>query len=79
VRGLGLDRHPELRSVYFRHYRRVVYLAQTQSPELEARARSCAERLELAFESHFTGLAPLEQALAITPGRPGSDDAAWPS
>jgi len=79
VRGLGLDRHPELRSNYFRHYRRVVFLAQTRSPELEARARRCAERLELAFEFHFTGLTPLEQALAITPGRPGSDDAAWPS
>ncbi len=79
VRGLGLDRHPELLSDYFGNYRRVVYLAQTRSSELDARARSCAERLELAFEAHFTGLEPLERALAIAPGRPGRDDATWPS
>jgi len=79
VRSLGLDRHPELLSDYFRNYRRVVYLAQTQSSELEARARSCAERLELAFERDFTGLAPLERALAISPGRSRPDAATWPS
>ena len=79
VRGLGLDRHPELLSDYFGNYRRVVYLAQTRSSELDARARNCAERLELAFEAHFTGLEPLERALAIATGRPGRDDATWPS
>lgn len=71
LRGLGLDRHPELLSDYFGNYRRVLYLAQTRSSTLEARARSCAERLELAFEAHFTGLEPLEQALAIAPGPTG--------
>jgi hypothetical protein len=70
VRGLGLDRHPELLPDYFGNYRRVLYLAQTQSTTLEARARKCAERLELAFEAHFTGLEPLEQALAIAPAQP---------
>jgi hypothetical protein len=67
IRGLGLDRHPELLSDYFGNYRRVLYLAQTRSSALEARARRCAERLGLAFETHFTGLGLLEQALAITP------------
>jgi hypothetical protein len=71
VRGLGLDRHPELLSDYFGNYRRVLYLAQTRSSALEARARNCAERLELAFEAHFTGLEPLERALTIAPGQPG--------
>ena len=28
IRGLGIDRHPELLPVYFGNYRRVVYLAQ---------------------------------------------------
>jgi hypothetical protein len=78
VRGLGLDRHPELLSDYFGNYRRVLYLAQTQSSELAARARSCAERLGLAFETQFTGLEPLERALAISPGRPNPNDATWP-
>ena len=79
VRGLGLDRHPELRSDYFGNYRRVVYLAPTRSPEPEARARRCAERLELGFEIHFTGLAPLERALGAIADRPEPDDATWPS
>ena len=34
-RGLGLDRHPELRDDYFGNYRRVVWLAQHRTPELE--------------------------------------------
>src|SRR5881275_758556 len=33
-RGLGLDRRPELRDDYFRHYERVVWLAQRRTPEL---------------------------------------------
>ncbi len=63
IRGLGLDRHPELRSVYFENYQRAVYLAQTDSPELIAKARRCAEQLGLEFEIHFTGLDPFKQAL----------------
>ncbi len=39
VRSLGLDRYPELRDEYFRHYRRVVWLAQRRTPELEAKAQ----------------------------------------
>lgn len=70
VRGLGLDRHPELLPDYFGNYRRVLYLAQTRSCALEAQARSCAKRLELAFETHFTGLEPLARALAIVPDQP---------
>ena len=65
VRGLGLDRHPELHSAYFGHYHRVVYLAQQRSAELEARARACAEKLGLEFELVFTGLGPFADALGI--------------
>jgi hypothetical protein len=56
VQALGLDRHPELMSQYFGNYRRVVHLGQVRSEELSAKARACAERLGLEFESHFTGL-----------------------
>jgi len=65
IHGLGLDVHPELRSVYFENYRRVVYLAQTDSPELTAKARRCAERLGLEFETCFTGLDPIQRALPV--------------
>lgn len=65
IRGLGLDRYPELHSDYFRHYRRVVYLAQTRSSELEDKARDCARKLDLEFVYRFTGLAPFEGSLAV--------------
>ena len=64
-RGLGLDRHPELLPDYFGNYRRVVYLAQTPSQELEEKARGCAKTLGLDFETVFTSLDPFDRALGI--------------
>ena len=43
IEPLGLDRHPELRDMYFGNYRRVVYLAQSEDDELDAKARAAAE------------------------------------
>ena len=40
-RELGLDRYPELRDDYFRHYTRVVWLAQRPTPATRAAARAC--------------------------------------
>jgi hypothetical protein len=78
VRGLGLDRHPELRSSYFGNYRRVVYLAQTRSEALLGQARDCAERLELEFEHRFTGLEPLGFALGMEGSGPrGPGEKTW--
>jgi hypothetical protein len=62
-RGLGLDRHPELRDDYFRHYRRVVWLAQSPTDELRARADAAAERLGLPLEVREVGDAELERQL----------------
>jgi hypothetical protein len=47
---LGLDRHPELLTDYFGNYRRVVWLAGRQTPDLERAARRAAERLGLPLE-----------------------------
>jgi hypothetical protein len=55
-KGLGLDRHPELRDDYFRHYRRVVHLAQAEDAAVAAKARTAAARLALPLETRFTGL-----------------------
>ena len=55
IKGLGLDRFPQLRDDYFQHYRRVVYLAQTDDAALETKARAAAARLGLAFEMRATG------------------------
>jgi hypothetical protein len=64
VRGLGLDRHPELLPLYFGNYRRLVYLAQTDDAALTARAEAAAERLGLAFERRMTELGELGTSLA---------------
>jgi len=65
VRGLGLDRHPELLPLYFGNYRRLVYLAQTDDPARTAAAEAAARRLGLAFERRFTGRGELDPALAM--------------
>ncbi|MEO1316897.1 MAG: DUF1638 domain-containing protein [Pseudomonadota bacterium] len=63
-RGMGLDRHPDLRDMYFGHYDRVVYLAQTDDAALTEAARAGAEKLGLAFERRFTGYGKLGDVLA---------------
>ena len=59
VRPLGLDRHPELRDMYFGNYEKLVYQAQTRDAELDAKARECADFLGLAYERHQTGYGDL--------------------
>jgi len=54
--GLGLDKHPELLPTYFGNYRRLVYLSQAESPELETAAKAHAEYLGLEYRHQHTGL-----------------------
>lgn len=61
---LGLDRHPDLRDMYFGNYTKLVYQAQTDEPALDAKAQDCATRLGLDYERRFTGYGDLETALA---------------
>jgi len=64
IGGLGLDLHPELLPQYFRNYRRVVYLAQTESRELQARAREHAAFLGLDYEYRYCADQPLTARLS---------------
>jgi hypothetical protein len=64
IEPLGLDRHPQLRDMYFAHYDRLVFLAQTDDPELTRAAEAAAERLGLRFERRFTGYGLLEDFVA---------------
>ena len=61
--GLGLDRHPELMSAYFGNYRRLVFLAQSESPKLAAMAKAHAEYLGLEYVHKPTGLDSVEKTL----------------
>ncbi len=58
-KGMGLDRHPDLRDMYFGNYDRVVYQAQTDDPALEKKARAAAEKLGLDFVKRETGYGEL--------------------
>jgi len=60
---LGLDRHPELRDMYFGNYRKVVYLSQEEDPALQAKAKEAAAFLELDYEYRFTGYGDLGREL----------------
>jgi Protein of unknown function (DUF1638) len=62
-RGLGLDRHPELRDDYFGNYEQVVYLAQTDDPDLIARAERAANALGLPLRLNRVGYGDLETRL----------------
>ena len=61
---LGLDRHPELREDYFRHYTRVVWLAQRPTAELQHAAEDAAAVLGLPLKVRQVGDEGLERELA---------------
>lgn len=67
-RPMGLDRHPELRDMYFGNYTKLVYQAQLDDPALDAKAQDCAARLGLAYERRFTGYGDLAPTLARVAG-----------
>lgn len=64
IRPMGLDRHPELRDMYFKNYEKLVYQAQTEDPALTAKAKECAARLGLRFERRYTGYGDLDTVLS---------------
>lgn len=81
VQTLGIDRHPELISEYFRNYRRVVYLVQDQAQSDVPQAAAIAARLGLEFAVQLTGYGALETSLRQVVERPAEQRiewAAWP-
>lgn len=61
---MGLGRHPDLRDMLFGNYEKLVYQAQTNDPDLTAKAEQYAKDLGLAFERRFTGYGDLETHLS---------------
>src|SRR5580700_356679 len=81
IQGLGLDRHPELFSMYFGNYRKLVYLAQAPLPGSAEQARAIAERMGLQLEIRQTGYGTLQTSLVAAvqsggtaPGAAGRSD-----
>jgi Protein of unknown function (DUF1638) len=63
IRGLGLDRHPELFPAYFGNYRKLVYLAQVAAAGSREQAQAVAARMGLEFEYRYTGYGTLGTSL----------------
>jgi len=63
IEPLGLDRHPELKDIYFSNYHKLVYLSQEEDTALQAKARAAADYLGLEYEYRFTGYGDLAEAL----------------
>jgi hypothetical protein len=61
--GLGLDRWPHLRDDYFGNYKRLVYLSQIETRDLEDLARVAATRLGLDFEHRPVGYGEMATTL----------------
>jgi hypothetical protein len=64
--SLGLDRYPQLRDDYFGNYQQVVYLAQTNDPDLLTRAKQAAAKLGLPLRIEHVGYGALETRLLAT-------------
>lgn len=70
MKPLGLDRHPELAEDYFGHYEKLIYLTQTEDPDLEEIAENAAKMLGLAYERRITGYGDLTDALLAAAAQP---------
>ena len=60
---LGLDRYPELRDDYFKHYTRVVWITQRPTPLLQKAALDAASTIGLPLQVIDVGIDGLERAL----------------
>ena len=63
IKGLGIDKHPELMPLYFGNYKRLLYLAQVVTPERIVEGQVAAKRLGLAFDYRVTGYGDLETGM----------------
>ena len=64
VEGLGLDRFPELFDEYFKHYTQMVYLAQTESDELQQLAKAHAKSFGMNYQYRYVGIGGLSPVVS---------------
>lgn len=65
IKGMGLDRFPELKHTYFEHYTKLTYLAQTDNDALKLKAKAAARRLGLSYDYRNVGYGGLENAISF--------------
>lgn len=65
IEGLGLDRYPELFDEYFKHYRKMVYLAQTKDEKLALLARQYAKDFGWEYEYRWVGVSGMNPVANI--------------
>jgi len=65
VKGFGMDRYPNLKDMYFEHYKRLIYMSQEPTDELISEAQEAAEYLGLTFEHHHVGYGDLGSAMSL--------------
>jgi hypothetical protein len=63
IKGMGLDKYPDLAEMYFANYSRIVYLAQQEDPELYEKAQWAADYLNLELEIRQVNYGALESRL----------------
>jgi hypothetical protein len=60
IKGLGLDKHPELFDAYFKHYKKLVYLAQTENDDWKKDAEKYAKDFGFDYEYRLVGTGSLD-------------------
>jgi hypothetical protein len=73
--GLGIDRHPELRDLYFAAYRRVVLITQSGDDGVVAAAERAAGRLGLPLVVDRAGLEPFATSVRVGLAAPAGEAA----
>ncbi|MGL4405576.1 MAG: DUF1638 domain-containing protein [Notoacmeibacter sp.] len=68
VEPLGLERHPDLKEMYFGNYTHLHYIAQTEDISLQNNAKEAAKFLGLHYSYEFTGYGDLGTALTQAAG-----------
>ena len=60
---LGLDKRPDLRDDYFKHYNKMIWLAQNPTAELTAMAQAAADLIGLTLEIDVVGEGSLKEQI----------------
>ena len=63
IKGMKLDKHPELKPMMFGNYTRLVYLSQIHNEKLHIAAKKAADYLGVEYEHRHTGYGLLESGL----------------